>query len=256
MSSMIRSARLLFQSTLPARGATSVIGVPCASAVISIHAPRTGSDWKLCKSISASIYFNPRSPHGERLEGGGKKWWDALISIHAPRTGSDGFTRRVPLTACISIHAPRTGSDAPIDPPPLKRFHFNPRSPHGERRLVLLYKAVVVQFQSTLPARGATWTAAVPRGRWDNFNPRSPHGERRSGSGCGMPHSFYFNPRSPHGERHALVIHLGNALCISIHAPRTGSDSCPFRACARLDLFQSTLPARGATSSVGPRSQM
>ena len=80
---------------------------------------------------------------------------------------------------------------------------------------------------------------------------------------------IYFNPRSPHGERR-LACNLRRIACdISIHAPRTGSDRtpcsspatrpyfnprsphgerpCPFRACARLDLFQSTLPARGAT---------
>ena len=55
------------------------------------------------------------------------------------------------------------------------------------------------------------------------FNPRSPHGERRATTSSGFCWSN-FNPRSPHGER-----------------------PCPFRACARLDLFQSTLPARGAT---------
>ena len=58
----------LFQSTLPARGATHQ-GVLCRCKVrkISIHAPRTGSDLRWLRTARRSLYFNPRSPHGERL---------------------------------------------------------------------------------------------------------------------------------------------------------------------------------------------
>ena len=83
------------------------------------------------------------------------------------------------------------------------------------------------------------------------FNPRSPHGERPSPAAGSAGARSHFNPRSPHGERHRGFIMRRIRECISIHAPRTGSDSCPFRACPRLDLFQSTLPARGATPSSG-----
>ena len=82
--------RPAFQSTLPARGATApweTAGIPLT--LISIHAPRTGSD---PSRAGVDIWLR--------------------ISIHAPRTGSD-------LLPCIqigddggiSIHAPRTGSD-------------------------------------------------------------------------------------------------------------------------------------------------
>ena len=77
-----------FQSTLPARGATKRAEGEIIMKVISIHAPRTGSDVRphqfLCVEAisihaprtgsdaaagqhgSAGRYFNPRSPHGER----------------------------------------------------------------------------------------------------------------------------------------------------------------------------------------------
>ena len=58
---------------------------------ISIHAPRTGSDSHSLCTIRARRHFNPRSPHGERHDG-----------------------RR------------RTSAAAK---------DFNPRSPHGERRI-------------------------------------------------------------------------------------------------------------------------
>ena len=168
------------------------------------------------------------------------------ISIHAPRTGSDS-TRKIcmaqlrrfqstlpaggatdePLqnggTLRISIHAPRTGSDRGIERRFFWRVDFNPRSPHGERRAVSTGVASDV-----------------------NFNPRSPHGERRlqmgkrlkwlkisihaprTGSDPQIAAKFhrklYFNPRSPHGER----------------LP-------PSFAWNPNNLFQSTLPARGAT---------
>ena len=101
-----------FQSTLPARGATSA-ATPIETVSVS-------------------------------------------ISIHAPRTGSDSRRRLSAAPAPISIHAPRTGSDENAFDGRVLIGHFNPRSPHGERRF--------------------------PGGQYGEhyayFNPRSPHGER------------------------------------------------------------------------------
>ena len=79
--------------------------------IISIHAPRTGSD--SIKSISAfiSLHFNPRSPHGERPANAAALPSCICISIHAPRTGSDDIVEWGGADELISIHAPRTGSD-------------------------------------------------------------------------------------------------------------------------------------------------
>ncbi len=60
-----------------------------AELIISIHAPRTGSDRRL-------------TAYGGWLK----------ISIHAPRTGSDAYKLSQVLDQVISIHAPRTGSDS------------------------------------------------------------------------------------------------------------------------------------------------
>ena len=57
----------------------------------------------------------------------------------------------------ISIHAPRTGSDETAIAKFQNMPNFNPRSPHGERRVAALAGvAIADRFQSTLPARGAT----------------------------------------------------------------------------------------------------
>ncbi len=60
---------------------------------ISIHAPRTGSDLPWPSADSQAVRdFNPRSPHGERLDGVHRVLILLTISIHAPRTGSDSPT--------------------------------------------------------------------------------------------------------------------------------------------------------------------
>ena len=58
-----------------------------------------------------------------------------------------------------------------------------------------------------------------------------------------------FNPRSPHGERRGCCSPCRKISSISIHAPRTGSDTADSSALIISTRFQSTLPARGATSS-------
>ena len=146
-----------FQSTLPARGATS----------------STFAD------LLGSAHFNPRSPHGERRAGESRLRRADSISIHAPRTGSDviyGYLGTIPVY--ISIHAPRTGSDG--------------ISPHCINRESI--------FQSTLPARGATW------------------GIQRYGR------SWKFQSTLPARGATIHPMQLDVHPHISIHAPRTGSD--------------------------------
>ena len=58
---------LVFQSTLPLRGATMhAQGHGDHGPRISIHTPLAGSDAATCSWRTASTYFNPHSPCGER----------------------------------------------------------------------------------------------------------------------------------------------------------------------------------------------
>ena len=123
---------------------------------ISIHAPRAGSD--TCARRLLPIH---------------------VISIHAPRAGSDLVTLGAVRGTNISIHAPRAGSDDNRSRSRHPHKNFNPRSPCGERPPVYFLFLRVrnisihapragsdlvpvvqplqgVQFQSTLPVRGAT----------------------------------------------------------------------------------------------------
>ena len=56
---------------------------------ISIHAPLTGSDSVALPPKFTVPYFNPRSPHRERLKCCNGFFVTLHISIHAPLTGSD-----------------------------------------------------------------------------------------------------------------------------------------------------------------------
>ena len=125
------------------------------------------------------------------------------ISIHAPREGGDCYNMCHGRYPMISIHAPREGGDRKVSSPIIGH----------------------IRFQSTPPARGATWQfCSVPQFR-KNFNPRPPRGGRQCYNMC-------------HG-RYPMI---------SIHAPREGGDSTYTGLFPFSFRFQSTPPARGATS--------
>ena len=212
--------------------------------------------------------FNPRSPHGERRESCWRRYPRGYISIHAPRTGSDQGLRKLQRRdIIISIHAPRTGSDGFRRRSDDRLVYFNPRSPHGERPHHVLNREPSSEFQSTLPARGATQLKMVNiQNRY--FNPRSPHGERRTafspenlqalfqstlparGATILLPLCVSRRGISIHAPRTGSDIVASKADCtirISIHAPRTGSDENKRKRRTAGKRFQSTLPARGAT---------
>ena len=238
--------------------------------LISTHAPRTGSDHSCRHRRRRQSDFNPRSPHGERQAVGRYHRRKRRISTHAPRTGSDPTTE--PKKAFDPVFQPTlpargaTGSSVVhcafrVFQPTLpargatlsgwhchdRRRHFNPRSPHGERRTAAAAAAqawristhaprtgsdstayagcaIYGQFQPTLPARGATGSAAATRASC-KISTHAP----RTGSDEDVTHwfrrSWRFQPTLP--ARGATA--LGNGLLrrrlgISTHAPRTGSD--------------------------------
>ena len=268
------SSNSIFQSTLPARGATSCRCCFARAHRISIHAPRTGSDKRQREYYWKNKEFQSTLPAR-----------GATKSARFCRANVVGFQSTLPARGATDARKERKNSPTfqstlpargatRVTAAPYRRpRHFNPRSPHGERRAVRMFSSCCAAY----------------------FNPRSPHGERRGvsignlamqlisihaprtgsdallwGAGAARPH---FNPRSPHGERRLarlecsryarISIHAPRTGSdryragrynpeggISIHAPRTGSDNSLMAAYDEKDKFQSTLPARGATVSV------
>ena len=111
----LRSAvsKLLFQSTLPMRGATQADKLLLVSGAISIHTPHAGSD------LLRPACTCPALP----------------ISIHTPHAGSDSRVGSCAIIGhVISIHTPHAGSDSQRVRSRLQPADFNPHSPCGERR--------------------------------------------------------------------------------------------------------------------------
>ena len=213
-----------FQSTLLMRGATDVVIVALAHAVISIHAPHARSDSVVLQLRSQSHYFNPRSSCEERRRSGAshrpdadfnprssceerqipRRAWPRAVSDFNPRSSCE--ERPAPLLQWlpdlqISIHAPHARSDA---------------SSAAARAAVLPFQSTLlmrgatqgflcifdrVLFQSTLLMRGATRPLRLRQAGHGHFNPRSSCEERR--------------------RFHQLLI---RAILISIHAPHARSD--------------------------------
>ena len=214
-----------FQSALPARGAT------CA---------RSTSRWRSCSFQSA-----------------------------LPARGATRGLLDVDQPDIVSIRAPRAGSDAIVAGLRQAGLRFNPRSPRGERRFVRVEMNRSDMFQSALPARGATSRRAPPCRASARFNPRSPRGERRARAAvAAMPAGVSIRaPRAgsdgargaPCVPRHVSIRapragsdsdpeQPGEDHGVSIRAPRAGSDLTALRERETLRMFQSALPARGATA--------
>ena len=108
----------------------------------------------------------------------------------------------------ISIHAPRGGSDTKGQPPSKVLWHFNPRSPWGERPGGITGIESQLKFQSTLPVGGATWPMLI----------------------CVSTQTF--QSTLPVGGATRISFFLLMDSNISIHAPRGGSDPvCDRRQC-------------------------
>ena len=192
-----------FQPTLPARGATSSLSMGSMGYSISTHAPRTGSDAVSHGAIlqiristhaprtgsdvngfnteARSLYFNPRSPHGERRASVRRKNSVQQISTHAPRTGSDHeHPHPKEPESPISTHAPRTGSDLRRRSCQYQDCTISTHAPRTGSDRLHRWRRIYKLISTHAPRTGSDMPPTCARNLWRNFNPRSPHGERPS----------------------------------------------------------------------------
>ena len=126
------------------------------------------------------------------------------ISIHAPRGGSDMIVGVIiSMFKRFQSTLPAGGATTCPCPCPICVSDFNPRSPRGERHLKPRYRRKSRIFQSTLPAGGATSFQWSQTSRFGTFQSTLPAG----------------GATFPSGTRCLPFV------CISIHAPRGGSDT-------------------------------
>ena len=145
--------------------------------------PVRGATYLTCAKSVGRRNFNPRSPRGERPVGCGWCRCARRISIHAPREGSDKrIVMQMLLGQDFNPRSPRGERRCKSPWTPSRCRYFNPRSPRGERPVTDgTSGALTATFQSTLPARGATFLFQRGYVVLDDFNPRSPRGERPVG---------------------------------------------------------------------------
>ena len=160
----------------------------------------------------------------------------------------------------ISIHALLAESDAAKNGSTRSKRNFYPRSPCGERRMLISLCCGCCVFLSTLSLRRATSArpeirrlcvisihALLAESDSSNINssliiayfyPRSPCGERRRVEPFHATARLYFYPRSPCGERLGRIMNVLSGLRISIHALLAESDCLEsFYATARLYFY-------------------
>ena len=123
-----------FQSTLPARGATSTISAFMTYA--DNFNPRSphGERPVLRGDTRCLIYFNPRSPHGERRV------------IRSAPSGSAAFQSTLPARGATLLRRRRVSH----------RELFQSTLPARGATFTVKSQDIKTKFQSTLPARGAT----------------------------------------------------------------------------------------------------
>ena len=256
----------MFQSTLPARGATSERDMFLALDVVSIHAPRAGSDDAGVPVQLDSTGFNPRSPRGERPP-------DSAVvrvirvSIHAPRAGSDTrMLRRPSLEECfnprsprgerpsgwsvstlrpeVSIHAPRAGSDSQYGGS-VQGDHVSIHAPRAGSDRRHRHGVRIVRVSIHAPRAGSD-PGPVNESAGFLVSIHAP----RAGSDAAVIWEATcrscFNPRSPRGERRHGRAAFSASNRFQSTLPARGATP-PANVCVPSKVFQSTLPARGAT---------
>ncbi len=218
-------ARLMFQSTRPARGATVAVRCQGGEYGVSIHAPRAGRDSKSkAQTRHNSVFQSTRPARGATLDAAVHQQIPH-VSIHAPRAGRDDVAVDRRLKLVVSIHAPRAGRDIRSRASAARCAGFNPRAPRGARRTGVERNVIRLEVSIHAPRAGrdmASWSDK-PTSSW--FQSTRP---ARGATGTAAD-----------GAQHAYV---------SIHAPRAGRDLVPYTCPNTFTVFQSTRPARGATA--------
>ena len=174
--------------------------IPAFGTFISIHAPRGGSDPHAVQPLQRQGHFNPRSPWGERRK--------------------MGMFDKFP-------------------------YNFNPRSPWGERLARGNSSVEAWGFQYTLPVGGATRVPIhlavqggisihAPRGGSDPsagcllcfpyISIHAPRGGSDSTNRSLCQYKFEFQSTLPVGGATFCCVRFSGKVLISIHAPRGGSD--------------------------------
>jgi len=195
--------------------------------------------------------FNPRAPRGARPAYGPESSAMSRFNPRAPRGARPVAVLQLCLDRLVSIHAPRAGRDNMRLPRLSCGYGFNPRAPRGARPIILLSLFSVRNVSIHAPRAGRD-RVPIARFPWGGcFNPRAPRGARqprRGRQGAVRRVSIH----APRAGRDRSRSGSRESSKVSIHAPRAGRDGAGHHHHRRVEVFQSTRPARGATAANFP----
>ena len=182
-----------------------------------------GERLRLAPTPIITSNFNPRSPHGERPNGRkNQDGWNGFQST-LPARGATPGRMEDPHDLQISIHAPRTGSDRDEAAEFVRRLIsiHAPRTGSDKKKG---FKRCRLDISIHAPRTGSDRQRKIRdfiSPRFQSTLPARGATERTMAlANCQTD----FNPRSPHGERPVVTAEENAEAVISIHAPRTGSD--------------------------------
>ena len=154
-----RKPKPKFQSTPPARGATSCKAAPRALKIVSIHAPRAGGD-----EIDDLV---------DHIQD---------VSIHAPRAGGDlSRARNYRVENKFQSTPPARGATPISQSRATSTICFNPRPPRGGRRLDYRSWQLLRFVSIHAPRAGGDSVGRFEAVIRAGFNPRPPRGGRHEG---------------------------------------------------------------------------
>ena len=167
-------------------------------------------------------YFNPLSPHGERLYQASIPGCDLYFNPLSPRGERLTIDILRKPTDEISIHSPRMGRDGGCPRSGAGHRYFNPLSPHGERHAAAGSSAAdAISIHS--PRMGRDGICYEQIADELDFNPLSPHGERPVGASSALSPAGFQSTLPAWGETYRCP-QAGHCIRISIHSPRMGRD--------------------------------
>ena len=113
---------------------------------------------------SRNLYFNPRSPCGERQRSRCTPAPGDVFQSTLPVWGATIIARPHTKNKGISIHAPRVGSDRCMPPKTWNRWNFNPRSPCGGATASVSGLSVGINISIHAPRVGSDYEALARGG--------------------------------------------------------------------------------------------
>ena len=190
---------------------------------ISIHAPRVGSDPSVLGAWCRGHNFNPRSPCGERPYTAARHAYHRIFQSTLPVWGATSVWVESFVSKRISIHAPRVGSDSSSCIPRWMTPNFNPRSPCGERLADWSDPEAVREISIHAPRVGSDLLRLPRSASFALFQSTLPVW----GATCRLSPACALRTISIHAPRVGSDGPLAAVqldVVISIHAPRVGSD--------------------------------